>query len=941
MHKLLHPRWLFVSCTFPFLLLFILFGQKFFVIESLLNDLHLYYWALFTALFGGYVLATTAYALWASSLEEEVNILYSFLSLIIGSGLLFTYLLHMEEVFPSTIPIWMVSGIYRFMPMTFMMPSLVYALLTIVAISVEQTKYQTAWHNLVLAISIPLGIYCFVQLILPYWQPPNFIFNEYAIAIVVISLSASFLFLLTRFLYLIIVKQNQRFNFAQSILLKVLITLIFPLLGLFLNGELFTKKMALIRTGVFGDLSHIGFYTSAVITGVLLLLPNIQQANYRLFFFWGRSVFFAYTLYFFIVFLPFIPLAIPGTFVFGAGLLILVPFLLMLIHTTTLYDDYRYLKQHYSPIMLTSVMASVCIIPLIICGNYIHERQQINKALNYIENPDLSKEYTFNKTVIKHVLTTAKQHKKRNQDDILFTDQVPYLSSLYNWIVFDNMTLSSKKINKIEEVFFGSSSLPVFTDRLLNKDVFISNIDTRSTYNEEEEIWQSWIDLEITNANESVWQAEYHTTFELPIGCWISDYYLYVQEEQKFGILAEKKTAQWIFSNIRNTRKDPGLLYYKEGNNIAFRIFPFAKEEVRRTGIQFTHKSPITIELDGRAISLGDTLAEPATEYHSENAVYIPSAIKQQLPTTTRTPYFHFIVDASKGQDSLLSTYIDQINQLTTQYPLEARAQMSIVNTTVHNSPLADDWPLALQKSSFEGGFFLDRALQQSLFKTVESPQNSYPVFVILSSNIQKSILTKTIKNWTSYMPEGAVFYHIGNDQNLHLHSLEDHPKQCLHHTFDITKPITVYAWPNTHQAQAYLPLNNQASIVLKKPLFSNNEDGNVPLFTTALQIEAQRQTHDLYPMQASDNWTNFIKQSFSSKIMMPVTSYIVVENEAQEKMLYQKQQQVLKGKKAFDIADQPQNMSEPPIEIVLFLLLIYGIYQRYKQRKIAIEISK
>ena len=54
---------------------------------------------------------------------------------------------------------------------------------------------------------------------------------------------------------------------------------------------------------------------------------------------------------------------------------------------------------------------------------------------------------------------------------------------------------------------------------------------------------------------------------------------------------------------------------------------------------------------------------------------------------------------------------------------------------------------------------------------------------------------------------------------------------------------------------------------------------------------------------------------------MTPVTSYIVVENEAQKAILKKKQEQVLSSNKSLDVGEDAQRMSEPSL-IILFILL-------------------
>jgi hypothetical protein len=64
------------------------------------------------------------------------------------------------------------------------------------------------------------------------------------------------------------------------------------------------------------------------------------------------------------------------------------------------------------------------------------------------------------------------------------------------------------------------------------------------------------------------------------------------------GILAEKKTAKWVYRNIVNESivKDPGLLYFSDENKVELHVYPFAPNELRTTGFQLIHREPISFQ---------------------------------------------------------------------------------------------------------------------------------------------------------------------------------------------------------------------------------------------------------------------------------------------------------------------------------------------------------
>ena len=200
----------------------------------------------------------------------------------------------------------------------------------------------------------------------------------------------------------------------------------------------------------------------------------------------------------------------------------------------------------------------------------------------------------------------------------------------------------------------------------------------------------------------------------------------------------------WIFSQIRNENRDPGILYYLTGNKVAFRVFPFTKDEVRKTGIEFLHKDPITLNIDYNIVELGNKEETIYENIETENLAYVSAQQKQKLNSFKRKPYFHFLVDASKNQNSNSTEFIKRIEQiLAGNKPLSENAKISFVNSYVTTTRIDKDWKEKYKNQTFEGGFYLERAIRTTLFNAYQDKSKTYPVIVVVTDSIQNAVLDK------------------------------------------------------------------------------------------------------------------------------------------------------------------------------------------------------
>lgn len=924
MRNILNPKWLFVINTLPLAVLFFLLFGQFGIIKTLLDDNTLWHWKIFGLVLGLLGLLNFAYAAYATLKKKKISAGYAGLSLAVHIGFMYLYAMNSEKIIPFSVPRWMVSSDLFLYVGTFLMPTLAHALFILVYHFTSETKKHNAPLNFLAAIGVPVAGYLFTQTILPLWKRTGSDFENHVLLVLFIVATLIFHFFLVRGAFVLATKKEEIWR-KYRLAWKIPIALVFPLAGLLLNKSLLSDFFNPDSLGIFGNFNHICFYILAVVNGIFICLPNLDNRIYRLFLFAGRSITFAYTLYFFLVFLPFLPLSVIAVMAIGTGFLMLTPLLLFVIHLDELSKDFVYLKKLLPRKLTIGIFVSgFLVIPASITGAYLKDRHVLNETLAYLYSPDYSKQYDTNKNSLQKTLGIIKHHK-RKQNGLLFSCRIPYLSAYFNWLVMDNLTLSDAKIENIEKIFFGSPSLePVVSEDVKKDSIQITGISVNSIYDKSQNAWRSRVDLEVTDksGNARFSSSEYATTFDLPDGCWISDYYLHIGDKKESGILAEKKSALWIFSNIVSENKDPGILYYLTGNKAAFRIFPFAKGEARKTGIEFLHKEPVRLAIDRHIVELGNADETVYEDIETENIAYVSARRKQSLKSVERKPHFHFLIDVSKGKSGRTADFIERIERVAEQNKaLAENAEVSFVNSYVHTLRFDADWKEEYGRQIFEGGFYLDRAIRNTLFNAYKSPY--YPVMVVVTDSLENAVLDKDFADFKFAFPESDSFFTLDGKGILRKHSLTENPiKERAEIKGEPISGRTVLEYRLADNSIVYLPDDDEPSIVLKKEIVEVPETAiQEKSWKSALEMQGMWRSQILHPEISDKEWTKSVKYSFISKVMTPFTSYIVVENEAQKAILKKKQQQVLSGNKSLNLDEDTQRMSEPSL-ILLTLLL-------------------
>lgn len=944
MKKLLNPRWLFLINTLPVIILFFVGWSEYNIIDSLLKEENISLWKSFSIALIILAVLNAGYAIVQILRRKPIDPVYCVVSLIAYITFIVSYFEYYSDIIPFSIPDWMISGNIFIYVGAFLMPTLAHSLLCLVVMLTHYPKRDSAWKNLFIAIAIPVLVYALAIIVAPLWN--GAVFSDMVFTVGIILTTVLFLFFLLRFIYILITKKN---IYKQNQLFwKIPITFVLPVIGLMTNDYVFSH--------VFGDFSGIWYYLITLLNAALLCVPSPKDSKLRLLLFAGRCITFVYTLYFFLVFLPVLPLSLIAVIIFGAGFLMLAPLALFPVHISELAKDYDILKHFYKKrIIYLTATVGLLVLPVSVTISYLNDRKALHETLEYLYSPDYSKEYKLKSASINRVLDIT---DRRVGMDMFMYSSTPYLSSYYKWLVLDNLTISNDKRRMMHRIFDGDHRAEILDStgagNTRKPDINISGITHNSRYDTQQQAWISWVDISITNGNTELWDAEYKTTFELPAGCWISDYYLYVGEVKEPGILAEKKAATWVFNQIRNVNRDPGMLRYLSGNSVEFRVFPFQKDETRLTGIEFIHKEPVQIDIDSHSITLGEASVQAGTDntVKSDGVIYLSASDKDKLETVERTPYYHFVVDMSTNNDEGSYTfigepkkpykdkekaerYIRQINRLLDRNLIAGSdAKITFTNINTKTMALNDNWTDAIRDMKFEGGFYLDRAIKEILYDTYTNPQSKYPVIVVVSDFPNKGVINEDIADFHFVYPESELFYSLSANI-LKSHSFAKGIRTVIVNHVDTIPKHTVKAYPDAVNPTDYLPNDGKASILLTtkdKTLNVTTDDIEKKSWTSGLQMQAQWMLQTLYPQTADKEWLPLVQNSFKSGIMSPHTSYIVVENEAQKAILMKKQEETLNGHRALDLDDNTQPMSEPDMLIIIVLFAVF--YLLYKRRK-------
>jgi len=338
----------------------------------------------------------------------------------------------------------------------------------------------------------------------------------------------------------------------------VLVALALPVSGLLLN-----------RTIPFpADFQAWEVYGLTLANAAILLFASWRHARQPRLSFGLLCLTLPFSLYFFIVFLPYTPLSILAVVLMGAGFLVLAPTFLFTLHLHLFNKARCEAGRGWSGTrMAVSGLLCFLVVPAFFTLRGLADKEALNAALDYLFTPVVKSGDTRYPASLSNLRRALNSH--RNYKNGVY---YPLLSDYYSWLVFDDLILPDDKLARLEKAFLGTTGLTENHDLLRSRNgslfggrsvrdrarmpratppprtVEVSGLDVRvSPVGDTDGVFT----LVMTLRNTGSQAAEYRRTLPLPAGVFVNGFRLHINGTPVPGRIFEKKTALWVYAMSR------------------------------------------------------------------------------------------------------------------------------------------------------------------------------------------------------------------------------------------------------------------------------------------------------------------------------------------------------------------------------------------------------
>lgn len=908
------------------------------------------------------MLAVMAYMFFYLLMSRKiVSWTYCVITLALHVAYLWMITAWLDKLLPASVTLWILPQTkLLYHQYALMMPGLFYSATRLATFHLKIGKWQDFGFSAAVLIIIPIFWFLVLQTLvfLFRWAEPPFV-------VMMIFLVGSTVLIMLAFLRVLVFVYN-KFQEAERYryILLALVGLAAPIGGLCLN----------ITIPFPYDFQDPWVYILTVINGMVLLVPFkkdslIGQIPWLL-----RAVMYPFSLYFFIVFLPFLPLSLLAMIACGAGCLILAPTLLFIVHTRYLVDQGRELSGLYGRTKVVLLfIAALCVIPVFYTGRAVMDKHALMSAVDAVYSPD----YTSGRVDIDPARVKRSLERLRARKDGLY---VPFLSDYYGKLVFGGMVLPDHKMDEIYKVFF-DKKMEVGEEKGRMLDGFFRSGGRRRggrgswqarTTPPERNVALVSIDkiqepcsgaaetmVELTMRNHGGNASEFVTRIVVPEGVFVSGFWLKVGDEKVPGRIFEKKAAEWVYHMIRDTeRRDPGLLVYERANELKLNVFPFAGAEERKAGIKFLYPAGMApvVRIGEQDVSLAEPGGEVPGRIFSVDRpggryLIVPPESAGKMATATRQPYLHLIIDASRNAAAETVELQERTQAVISKMPYIRKCRFTTANYEfVHNAGLVDADKVVDQIDfnalPFRGALCAEKAIKSALLEYMrsmpidESGLPMVPVFVVIKSSGCEVMAGSGLDAFARSVPDTADYYVTTKGGKFNRMSFAGGYQDDVD---DIGRPSEVILI-RSGTGIAVCPAKHGGIAVMDKTggdlrvynpgsgefdlLEGVRPISNASLLTKAYDLADLCGQAETQPRNINGILPEVVKLSREHGLLSPLTSYIVVENSAQWKMLEKSEKESLNADHALEF-DEHIESPEPSLWLLIPLSLLFFVRKR------------
>lgn len=725
-------------------------------------------------------------------------------------------------------------------------------------------------------VAVPAVLYLGFQAV--RFMPQGLFFPHLA-QLVFLTLNAAFSFLLLRLVLYISrhhtekLKRPGNFLFVQFLFVGAL-----PFLGLILNAH---GPLAHESQIVLGDFSSFTIWLLALVNAALYLLPPLQNRQISLVVFALRIAGLIFVLYFCVVFLLYLPLALVLILAFGLGFLLLIPYLALIFQWIRLRRDFAEFAGINRKTIAAVIAVGALLLPALIFAHIYRDRALIAETIAYVQRPPLALNQKAPVSAAL-ALSFAKGAESSPRGFRHATGHLPIYDGLYRSIVFDGVELSENLRRRIEQIF---AAKPAATPRQGTRIAATSQIDNVTTQSQAKgNLTASALRVRFKNTGNT--PAEFSGQVSLPQGVFVTGHWLTIDGVEVPAQITTKNTAIWVYDRITERQRDPSLIYYESPNTLRWRVFPVPANGIREARLELSHAYDAALQVADRQVLLTAlTPVIPAFSSSSGRSQLLAPA--KAGDSFTRDVYLHFVMDCSaqapvntsgnaKAAAEKLGLSLDH-------------ARVSYVNSSIRT----ENYTGSANCPQHAGGFFAELAVRSILHSAYLSGGKTFPLIVVLSPQ-KLNLAWEELSFVRQFYADADGFVQVSDDK-LQAFDFAGHPIAGGKPHFPL--PVRNAGGRFVSAAATLVPAANG----------DGSKWGALDGFEQHLEFWSGNPSAR----------ARAVITAIESNTLNPAAGSIVLETEAQRRKLAELHQQMLKAANELD-AGEPVRMSEPWVYMLL-----------------------